>query len=106
MKIAIASTDGKTIDLHFGDANQFLIFNIHDEGGDFKEIREKTKIPLNNHQERWIASIDLVNDCKAVICSKIGYEPAIELRKLGIKPIQLDCNVNEAVKECSSHLIS
>lgn len=106
MKVAVASTNGKIIDLHFGDANQFLIYSIHDGNCEFEEIREKTPMPVNNHQERWVASIDLINDCKAVICSKIGKEPTIELRKLGIKPVQLDCNVKEAVKECSKHLMS
>lgn len=106
LRIAVASTDGKVIDLHFGDADRFLIFKIQDGQDQFEEIREKTKMSLNDHQERWLASIDLVGDCKAVICSKIGNEPKIELMKMGIKPIQLNCNVKEAVKECSSHLIS
>ena len=106
MKIAVASTDGKLVDLHFGDANKFLIFEIEDGEGKFHEIREKTNLPLNNHTDRWVASIDLINDCKAVICNKIGNEPTIELRKIGIKPIKLDCEVNKAVKECSKHLLS
>ncbi|MBZ2165271.1 NifB/NifX family molybdenum-iron cluster-binding protein [Methanobacterium spitsbergense] len=105
MKIAVASTDGKIIDLHFGDADQFLIFKIKNGEGIFQEIRKKTEIPLNNHQERWVASIDLITDCKAVLCNKIGNEPTVELRKLGIKPIQLDCDVKDAVKECSEHLL-
>ena len=106
MKIAVASTDGKLVDLHFGDANKFLIFEIEDGEGKFHEIREKTDLPLNNHTDRWLASIDLINDCKAVICNKIGNEPTIELRKIGIKPIKLECEVNKAVKECSKHLLS
>ncbi len=106
MKIAVASTDGKLVDMHFGDANKFLIFEIEDGEGKFHEIREKTNLPLNNHTDRWVASIDLINDCKAVICNKIGNEPIIELRKIGIKPIKLDCEVNMAVKECSKHLLS
>ena len=106
MKIAVASTDGKLVDLHFGDADRFLIYEIEDGECKFHEIREKTVMPLNNHQERWVASIDLINDCKAVLCNKIGNEPTIELRKLGIKPIQLDCKVKDAVSECSKHLLS
>jgi predicted Fe-Mo cluster-binding NifX family protein len=106
LKIAVASTDGKIIDLHFGDADQFLIFKIKNGKGIFQEIRKKTEIPLNNHQERWVASIDLINDCKAVLCNKIGNEPIVELRKMGIKTIQLDCDVDDAIKECSEHLIS
>lgn len=106
MKIAVASKDGKHIDLHFGDANRFLIFEIKEGEGKFQVIREKTPMPLNEHTERWISSIDLINDCNVVLCSKIGKEPTIELRKLGIKPIQLDCEVKKGIKECSKHLLS
>jgi len=105
MKIAVASSNGKIIDLHFGDANRFIIFEIKDGESKFHEIREKTDMKIDNHQERWVASIDLVEDCKAVICSKIGNEPTIELMKLGIKPIKLDCDVNEAVQSCAEHLL-
>ena len=35
MKIAVASTDGKLVDLHFGDANRFLIYNIEEDEGKF-----------------------------------------------------------------------
>lgn len=106
MKIAVASTDGKALDLHFGDARRFLIYEIQDQDSKFKEIREKTDLPLANHTDRWVSSIDLINDCKAVICNRIGKEPTIELRKIGIKPIVLNCEVDEALKECSKHLLS
>ncbi|WP_231551338.1 hypothetical protein [Methanobacterium sp. SMA-27] len=46
MKIAVASTEGKIIDLHFGDADQFLIFKIRNGEGIFQEIRKKTKFLL------------------------------------------------------------
>lgn len=105
MKIAVASTNGKNVDLHFGDANRFLIYEINDGEGKFQEIREKTEIPIDNHQERWVASIDIIEDCKAVLCSKFGKEPMIELRKLGIKPIELKCEVRHGIEECSKHLL-
>jgi predicted Fe-Mo cluster-binding NifX family protein len=106
LEIAVASTNGRFIDLHFGDANRFLIYKIEEGNAKFQEIREKTPMPIENHQERWVSSIDLISDCKAVICSKIGPEPTIELRKLGIKPIQLECEVKEAIDGCSKHLLS
>lgn len=106
MKVAVATTNGKVIDLHFGDADKFLIYEITDQNGKFKEIREKTDLPLESHTDRWVASIDLIDDCKAVLCRKIGKEPTIELRKLGIKPIELDCEVENALNECSKHLMN
>lgn len=106
LKIAVASTDGKSLNLHFGDANRFLIYEIKNNESKFKEIREKTELNLNNHTDHWVSSIDLINDCKAVLCNKIGNKPIIELRKLGIKPIQLDCTVEAALEECTIHLLS
>lgn len=102
MKIAVASTDGKNIDLHFGDADQFFIFDI--VGKEFLELRKKPELPLEDHSERWKASIGMLDDCKAILCRKIGKEPHIELRKKGIKCIVFDSKIDEALDECFNHL--
>jgi predicted Fe-Mo cluster-binding NifX family protein len=104
MKVAVASTDGKEIDLHFADAKTFFIFDLDSDNLEFEEVRTKRDIPMHEHSERWRASIDLVNDCKVVLCLNIGQKPHIELRKLGIKGVKLDCPVKEGVKECMKHL--
>lgn len=104
MKVAVASTDGKEIDLHFGDASQFFIFDIDLDENNFEEVRKKMDFPLTNHKGRWRLSVELIEDCKAVLCRKIGKKPQVELRKLGIKAIPLDCSVKEALNECSKHL--
>lgn len=105
MKVAVASTNGKNIDLHFADANRFLIFDVENGSSNFLEIREKTDLPLENHTDRWIESLEILKDCRAVLCKKIGKEPSAELRKSGIRPIQLDIPVEKALRECSSHMI-
>ncbi|MDR2830808.1 MAG: nitrogen fixation protein [Methanobrevibacter sp.] len=104
MKIAVASTDGKEIDLHFGDAKTFFIFDLNFSSPELEELRGKKDIPVHEHTERWRSSIDLIFDCKAVLCSKIGKEPHVELRKLGIKVIELNCTVKDGVKECIKHM--
>ncbi|MDR3222127.1 MAG: nitrogen fixation protein [Methanobrevibacter sp.] len=104
MKIAVASTDGKEINLHFGDAKTFFIFDLDSNNFEFEEVRKKRDIPVCEHTERWRYSIDLISDCKAVLCSKIGKEPHVELRKLGIKGIRLNCAVKDGIKECMKHM--
>jgi predicted Fe-Mo cluster-binding NifX family protein len=104
MKVAVASTDGKEIDLHFADAKTFFIFDLDADSLEFEEIRKKRDIPVHEHTERWRSSIDLIDDCKAVLCLNIGEKPHVELRKLGIKGIKLDCTVKEGVKGCMDHL--
>ncbi len=47
MKIAVATSDGKNVDLHFGSAGIFLIFEIEENNLNFLELREK---PRFNHK--------------------------------------------------------
>lgn len=45
LRVAVGSSDGKVINQHFGHVNQFLIFDIDENGNnEFIEIREN--IPL------------------------------------------------------------
>ncbi len=104
--LAVASTEGNLVDLHFGDAYQFFIFEIKEGESQFKELRKKSDIPIQNHKDRCVGSLEIVEYCKTVICSRIGREPALELRKRGIKVIQVESKVKYAVEQCSQHMIN
>jgi predicted Fe-Mo cluster-binding NifX family protein len=105
-RLAVASTDGKYVDLHFGDADQFFIFEINEGKAQFKEVRYKNDVPVQKHKDRWVTSLKIVEDCRTVICNKIGAEPNIILRKMGKKVVQLESEVEYAVYQCSKHMIS
>jgi len=104
--VAVASTDGNYVDLHFGSADQFFIYEINDGKAQFREVRNKNDVKVQKHADRWLTSLKIVNDCKTVICSKIGNEPNIILKKRGIKVIQLESEVEYAVYQCSKHMIN
>lgn len=40
-KVAVATSDGKTVDSHFGHAQSFLIFEVDEETGSFEDIEER-----------------------------------------------------------------
>jgi nitrogen fixation protein NifX len=73
-RIAAASTDGKTINEHFGKAASFLIYDIGKEEPVFIEKRSVT--PLNcesEHTEENLASnVEALKDCTAIVVVKIG----------------------------------
>ena len=78
LKVAIASSNGKSIDLHFGQAPDFLIFEIK-ENGDSEFIGVRKNIPpsddpnlLENHDEALLKSVNLISDCDVVLASQIG----------------------------------
>lgn len=88
MKIAVASSDGKTVDQHFGQACHFLIFQMGNEGLKFLEMREKSKKPVYDHEYRWKRGLDLLKDCRVIFCRRIGDEPRQELQELGIEVVE------------------
>lgn len=74
-KVAVASSDGKFVNQHFGMAQQFLIFKIDDEGEyNFIELRENVPAcDVEGHTEDAMkSSIELISGCKIVIASQIG----------------------------------
>lgn len=104
MKVAVATSDGKNIDLHFGSADIFLIFEIEENKVNFSELREKPKISINEHSDRWNVSLKLIEDCGAVFCSRIGNEPKEALQNKGIETFESQKPLKEAIKdylECS-----
>lgn len=99
MKIAVASNNGKTVNLHFGDASCCLIFEVDVNQVNFVELREKPRKPIKDHSDRWKQSLELVNDCQVVLCSKIGLEPKEALQNEGIEAIESQKEVQDAIKD-------
>lgn len=99
MKIAIASNNGKTVNLHFADATTFLIFEFHENQVNFQELREKPRKSIQDHSDRWKQSLELINDCQAVLCCRIGPEPKKTLQKINIDVIESQNEINEAIKD-------
>ena len=40
-KVAVATSDGKTVDSHFGHVSNFLIFEVDEESGKFEDVEER-----------------------------------------------------------------
>jgi nitrogen fixation protein NifX len=88
MKIAVASSDGETVDQHFGQASHFLIFQMGKGGLKFLELREKSKKPIYDHEYRWKRGLDILKDCRVVFCRRIGDEPRQKLNEIGIDVVE------------------
>ena len=40
-KVAVASSDGETVDSHFGHTENFLVFEVDEESGKFEQIESR-----------------------------------------------------------------
>ena len=86
-RVAVASSDGRFINRHFGHAEQFLIYEI--DGGDCRYIEARSTVPLCDGQEhsegRLSGIVSLLSDCREVLVAKIGPGALDKLQERGIK---------------------
>ena len=101
-KIAIASTDGKVVNQHFGRADKFYIVEVSDQGEYyFEETRETAAAcQAGSHSEEGLAqTVSLLEDCKYVLVRQIGPGAEYELSKKGITAFAVAHYIDEAVKK-------
>jgi nitrogen fixation protein NifX len=74
VKIAVASSDGITVDQHFGRAQSFRIYRLHDDGYDLQEVRENAPPCAGQaHDDDALArSAKLISDCRGVVAAQVG----------------------------------
>jgi predicted Fe-Mo cluster-binding NifX family protein len=100
VKIAVASSDGTTVNEHFGRAKAFRIYRLHDEGHDFLELWENT--PACGGQQHDDDVLDKaaegISDCMGIVAAQIGpgvIDALIDHRILGFT---MSGSIDEALK--------
>lgn len=101
-KVAVASTDGKVVNQHFGKSELFYIYQIEP---DWKfSLVEKRELPPVCHGESHDADLMLrniksLNDCKYLLVSKIGNVAANMVQAQGITPMELPGFIDESIEK-------
>ncbi len=89
--MAVATSGQGVINMHFGHAKEFLIYEASPEGVRFISHR-KTELYCSGDDTCGDAetalekNIRTLEGCETVLCSKIGYEPWEQLEQAGIQP--------------------
>lgn len=101
-RIAIASSNGRNIDLHFGKAQQFYIYDINETDYRFVEIR-KSQMILNHDANEFDRAVENIKDCLAVFVSRIGKVALIYIIANGLRvfeaPYPIEGVLDKLVKE-------
>ncbi|GHT32411.1 dinitrogenase iron-molybdenum cofactor biosynthesis protein [Bacteroidia bacterium] len=87
-RIAIASNNGESVNQHFGQAENFLIYEISDEGE--IEFIDDRAVGANNHSPSPQQVADSIADCRAVFVLRIGQQSSRIVRERGITPFEVD----------------
>lgn len=100
-RVAIASSDGKFVNQHFGRAQQFLIVDINEDGSyEFIELRKnKPACHVGGHDASMEDTINLISDCEGVLVSQVGPGAAENLSSHGIQPIIIPMLIDDALEK-------
>jgi nitrogen fixation protein NifB len=104
-KLAVASSDGKMVDLHFGQTNRFLLLEM--EEGKVTPAGSVDTDPLMNepmfgekHRLKLENMVAALSGADIVLATEFGERAEMELMARGIKPYRHDGKVDDAI-HCS-----
>ncbi len=119
-KVAVATSDGKTVDTHFGHAQSFLIFEVDEESGCFDDIEERSVDAgcsgsscsvgkdsascgsFGNVQET-VSPLDMVaaslKDVDYVLVAKIGPHAIRSLARFNITAYDIVLPIHDAIQK-------
>lgn len=121
-KIAIGTSDGVNVDLKFGQVTEFTIYTV--EGTSY-EVLETRTVPTEevvtcggsssgcsnggcsgggngcNGSSDVVNKVALISDCRAVVCSKIGFQAQKQFEKKAISVFDIECSVKDALDKIS-----
>jgi nitrogenase cofactor biosynthesis protein NifB len=88
-RIAVASRSGMTVDTHFGQAEEFYIYDSDGKTARFVEKRTVSKyctgIDICDDENKIDRIIKTIYDCETVLSLRIGSAPSKKLADAGIK---------------------
>ncbi len=107
LRVAVASGQGQKVDLHFGHADQFLVFELSSGPAEFLEARrvESDEEDFENLEDL-DAVVDLLSDCQVVVSRRIGPHARTRLSGRGIRALESSDTVMESLAQVREQLIS
>lgn len=98
-KIAVASSDGKFVNQHFGQINQLYIYEVEDKNYKFIELRKVNIDNSEDHNKKFFSIVNYILDCKIVLVSQIGQKAVRFLAGNGITAFDIEESIDSAIKK-------
>jgi len=116
-KIAVTTSAGDTVDVHFGQADNFSIYTVDSESGAYtfseKRIIDEVDLHDGNQQqsnhgcscngEKVVYIAKLLSDCAYLLTGKIGNRPHSILLGYGISTLEAPYPLEYAIKKLNEY---
>lgn len=98
-KVAVATTDGATINEHFGRASEFTVYEVNADGSytQVGKIEVEEKLGEDLHQSL-DATVELLEGVETVLALQIGPKAIKALQEKGILGFGLRGSIDKALK--------
>lgn len=103
--IAVATSDGKTVDTHFGHADAFLIIRVREEDGSYEEIEERSVRRACGGEDCRLCAGARMNDVAEqlkdvdyVLCAMSGPHAQEVLQRYDVAALNVVMPIPEAVR--------
>ena len=102
-KVAVASSDGKFINQHFGRSRQFLVFEVNEtnESFNFLDLRSTEAVcqGQQHDDDQLTALANLLSDCHFILAARIGPGAEHLLAEKGIRALEYTAFIEDALKK-------
>jgi nitrogenase molybdenum-iron protein NifN len=104
LRFAIATKTGLNVDLHFGHAEEFHIYDYINGEAKFIEKRQVAKYcngasECDEHEDKFNSIFKTIDDCQVVLAMRAGDEPIRKLDNKGIKLFKMYENIQKGIKQ-------
>ena len=104
MRIAVASSKGENVDLHFGKARSLYVYEYDEEEDKFNFIGQRNveiEVDMKHQNPKIIKAIE---DCEVCICEQFGPKAAIYSEDAGLKLVKDEGTVEEVLRKYIDHV--
>lgn len=100
--LAVATSDGITVNEHFGHAKFFNIYKLEKDDHELLEVRDAVAAcqhALGHDTTRFDKIIELLSDCDAILVNKIGEGAAAYLISRGVRVFEVSGSIDAVMKK-------
>ncbi|ACL03213.1 Nitrogenase cofactor biosynthesis protein [Desulfatibacillum aliphaticivorans] len=94
--VAVASMEGVLVNQHLGEAETLLVYGEKD--GRVQLLEARTTPAAGGGMERWEQLAETISDCGTLLVSGIGPNPQQVLSESGVKVLEIEGLIDEAVR--------
>lgn len=118
-KIALTSSDGKTIDLHFGQTRSFVIMEVDEKAASWRFLEERNLSPPAEEPPALLcdepasgclrrngqlaAAAGLLSGCAYVLTAKIGPKAQAFLKRAAITALESPRELSAAIPKLNAY---